>query len=30
MPGTYKIEHFVDASSAVVAMHVHPDDPDEE
>ncbi len=26
VPGTYKIEHFVDASSAVVAMHVHPDD----
>lgn len=23
--GTYKIEHFVDGSSAVVAMHVHPD-----
>jgi hypothetical protein len=26
-PGTYKIEHFVDASSAVVAMHVWPEEP---
>ena len=24
VPGTYKIEHSVDNSSATVAMHVHP------
>ena len=24
VPGTYKIEHSVDASSATVAMHVRP------
>ena len=28
VPGTYKIEHFVDSSSATVAMHVRPLDDD--